>query len=112
MQAQQVNSSPQAGGSPSQNSGGANAKLKTECQQFEAVLWNQVLEAMQETVPEDGVTGDSFSSDVYQGMLNEQYAGLVAGQDSSSGGLSGILYQQLSSLGLGSNEGLLPPTEA
>ncbi|MGD0621776.1 MAG: rod-binding protein [Thermacetogeniaceae bacterium] len=97
MQTQQVNNSPQVGSSPKQNSGGANTKLKAECQQFEAVLWNQMLDAMQETVPEDGVLGDSFSNDVYQSMLNEQYSTLLAGQDSSPNGLSGILYQQLSS---------------
>jgi flagellar protein FlgJ len=97
MQVQQVNSSPQIGSSPRADSSGANTKLKAECQQFEAVLWNQVLDAMQETVPQDGVMGDSFSNDVYQSMLNEQYSGILAGQDSSSNGLSGILYQQLSS---------------
>jgi flagellar protein FlgJ len=96
MQTQQVNSSPQVGSSPRQNSGGDNAKLKADCQQFEAVLWNQVLDAMQETVPQDGVLGDSFSNDVFQSMLNEQYSTLLAGQDSSPNGLSGILYQQLS----------------
>lgn len=98
MQAQQVNSSPQVGSRPRQNSGGTNTKLQAECQQFEAVFWNQVLDAMQETVPEDGALGDSFSNDVYQSMLNEQYSGILAGQDSSPNGLSGILYQQLSGL--------------
>ncbi len=117
MQTQQVNNSPQVdssprvGSSPRQKSGGDNAKLKAECQQFEAVLWNQVLDAMQETVPEDGVMGDSFSNDVYQSMLNEQYSGILAGQDSSPNGLSGIMYQQLSSqLGLGSSGGKQSPT--
>ena len=103
MQTQQVNSSPQLGSSsqvgsgPKKNSSGDDAKLKAESQQFEAVLWNQVMDAMQETVPEDGVLGDSFSNDVYQSMLNQQYSTLLAGQDSSSNGLSGILYKQLSS---------------
>ena len=98
MQAQQVNSSPQVNSSTKQDSQGANAKdakLKAACQQFEAVFWNQVLDAMQETVPEDGVLGDSFSNDVFQSMLNQQYSVILAGQDSSSNGLSEIMYQQL-----------------
>jgi flagellar protein FlgJ len=97
MQAQQVNSSPQVN-SAKQDSQGANAKdakLKAACQQFAAVFWNQVLDAMQETVPEDGVLGDSFSNDVFQSMLNQQYSAILAGQDSSSNGLAEIMYQQL-----------------
>jgi flagellar protein FlgJ len=97
MQTQQVSGSSQVGSSQGQNSGSAAAKLKAESQQFEAVLWNQVMDAMQETVPEDGLLGDSFSNDVYQSMLNQQYSTLLAGQDSSPNGLSGILYKQLSS---------------
>jgi Rod binding domain-containing protein len=96
MQMQQVGGSSKVGGSQGQNSGDADAKLKAESQQFEAVLWNQVMDAMQETVPEDGLLGDSFSNDVYQSMLNQQYSTLLAGQDSSPNGLSGILYKQLS----------------
>jgi Rod binding domain-containing protein len=92
-----MGSSSQVGSSLKKNSSGDDAKLKAESQQFEAVLWNQVKDAMQETVPEDGALGDSFSNDVYQSMLNQQYSTLLAGQDSSPNGLSGILYKQLSS---------------
>jgi Rod binding domain-containing protein len=97
MQIQQANSNPQVGGGPGQSSGGANTRLKSECQQFAAVLWNQVLDAMQQTVPEDGVLGNSLSSGVFQDMLNEQYSGMLSGQDSSASGLSEIMYRQLSS---------------
>jgi Rod binding domain-containing protein len=94
MQVQQTAGASQAVGA-SGKSQENNSKLKAECQQFEAVFWNQVLDAMQATVPADGVLGDSFANDVYQGMLNEQYSTLIAGQDSSSTGLSGIMYRQL-----------------
>jgi Rod binding domain-containing protein len=101
MQTQQVNSSPKVNSSTKQDSQGANAKdvkLKAACQQFAAVLWNQVMDGMQETVPEDGVFGDDFSNDMFTSMLNQQYSSVLAGQDSSSNGLSGILYQQLSGI--------------
>ena len=103
MQVHQVNSGPQVTSTSStkQDSQGANAKdakLKAACQQFEAVFWNQVLDAMQETVPDDGILGDSFSNDIYQSMLNQQYSVILAGQDSSSNGLSEIMYQQLTAI--------------
>jgi Rod binding domain-containing protein len=99
MQTRPVNSSTQVNGSTNQVSQGANAtdaKLKAARQQFEAVLWNQMLDAMQETVLDDGVSGDSSSNDIFTSMLNQQYATILAGQDSSPNGLSGILYQQMS----------------
>ena len=99
MQTRQVNSSTQVNGSTNQVSQGANAQdaeLKAARQQFAAVLWNQMLNAMQETALGDGVLGDSSSNDVFTSMLNQQYATILAGQDSSPNGLSGILYQQMS----------------
>jgi flagellar protein FlgJ len=77
------------------DSGGDAARLKAACQQFEAVFWNQVLDAMRATIPEDGLFGNSFANDVFKGMLFEQYSVLLAGQGSGNG-LGDILFRQLS----------------
>ncbi len=92
MQTRQVNSS------TNQVSQGANAdaKLKAARQQFAAVLLNQMLDAMQETVLADGALGDSSSDDIFTGMLNQQDATILAGQDSSPDGLSGLTLSQSS----------------
>jgi Rod binding domain-containing protein len=81
--------------SSTQNSG-QDTKLKTTCQEFAAVLWSQLLDTMQETVPQDGVLGDSLSNDIFQSMLDDQYSSTLAGQDSSPDGLTEILYRQMS----------------
>ncbi len=69
-------------------------QLKNACQQLESFFWEQMLSAMDETIPEDGELGDSFASGVYQDMMNQQYALLLA-QSNLSDGLTNVMYQQL-----------------
>ncbi len=75
---------------------GADTRLRNACQQVESFFWNQLLSAMDETIPDDGVLGASFAKDVWQDMQNQQYALMLAQQDSGNS-LSDVLYQQFSS---------------
>lgn len=74
---------------------GADTRLRNACQQVESFFWNQVLAAMNKTIPDDGMLDASFAKDVWQDMLNQQYALLLARQDFGNS-LSDVLYQQLS----------------
>jgi len=75
---------------------GTDTRLRNACQQVESFFWNQLLAAMDQTIPDDGVLGASFAKDVWQDMQNQQYALLLA-QQNSGNSLSDVLYQQLSS---------------
>lgn len=71
-------------------------QLRSACQQMESYFWNQLLAAMDKTIPDDGILGGSFAKGVYQDMLNQQYALVLARQGSQGrGSLSDILYRQL-----------------
>ncbi len=51
---------------------------------------------MTRAIPTDGLLGASYAKDVYQDMLNQQYALLLA-QQGSKNSLGDILYRQLCS---------------
>jgi flagellar protein FlgJ len=70
------------------------SQLKTVCQQFEAILWQQVLRAMKETVPSSGLLDEGSDQGIYQDMLFDQYAQALAKQDNHNG-VAEILYRQL-----------------
>lgn len=72
-----------------------DARLKQACQQLEAIFWQQILQQMRKTIPSGGMLGATCARDLYTGLLDEQYALLLAGQDGS--GLGRILYEQLRS---------------
>jgi len=65
-----------------------DARLKQACQQLEAVFWQQILQAARKTIGSRG-----GAQDLYTGLLDEQYALLLAGQNRS--GLGRVLYEQL-----------------
>ena len=69
-------------------------KLKKACQDFEAIILQQMLTAMRKSVPKDELVGSSFSQDMYQSLYDEALA-----KDMASGkgiGLADVLFQQLS----------------
>lgn len=70
-----------------------NERLKEACQEFEAVLWYQVLRAMRKTTTGGGFLSESREMSIYQDMCDEQYAMLLAKQDFA--GIGRILYEQL-----------------
>lgn len=69
-------------------------KLKEACQNFEAIIIQQMLTAMRKTVPKDGLFASGYAEDMYQSMYDEGLSKEIA---SGKGlGLADILYQQLS----------------
>ncbi len=70
-------------------------KLKSACEEFEAVLTNILFKSMRETIPKANADGEANAMGLYESMLDESVA-----QELSHGpglGLGKLLYQQLSS---------------
>lgn len=71
-----------------------DAKLKKACQDFEAIILQQMLTAMRKSIPKDGLLEGGYSQDMYQSMYDEALAKEMA---SGKGiGLADNLFQQLS----------------
>lgn len=69
------------------------AELKKACQSFEAIILQQMLTAMRQSVPKDGLVASGYAQDMYQSMSDE---GLAKEMASGEGiGLADVLYQQL-----------------
>jgi flagellar protein FlgJ len=68
-------------------------KLKKACQDFEALLLNQMLEVMRKSVPKNGLFSGGHAEEVFQSMQDEELAKHLA----KSGGLgfADRLYAQL-----------------
>ena len=70
------------------------AELKKACQNFEAIILQQMLTAMRKSVPKDGLVEGGYAQDMYQSMSDE---GLAKEMASGKGiGLADVLYHQLS----------------
>ena len=68
-------------------------RLLEACRDFEAIFLGELLKSMRKTVPQGGLLGNSFGQDVFQSMLDDEYAKSMA--SSRSTGLAEILFQQL-----------------
>ena len=68
-------------------------EIKEAAKHFEAYFLKHMLKEMRETVPDSGLWKDGFSKDVYTGMLDEEYASLMA--DHGGIGLAAVLERQL-----------------
>ncbi len=71
----------------------ADGRLREACQQLEGVFWHLLLRSMRKTIPDGGFLGQSSEERIYQDLLDEQYAMLLARQDKA--GIGRILYEQL-----------------
>ncbi len=85
--------------SPGQTPGQAaltpdQAKLKKACQDFEAIFLRFILRKMRDTVPKDGLLGNSDAQDTYRQMLDSALADEMS--KSGSFGLGELLYKQMS----------------
>ena len=69
-------------------------KLEKACKDFEAILLNQMMSAMRESIPEGGLFEKSFGEEIYQSMLDEEMTRQMA--YGKGMGLGKLLYQQLS----------------
>ena len=70
-----------------------DAELLESCQELESVFLNQILNAMRATIPKSDLMGNSFSTDVWESMLYEEYSKQISKTQST--GLAEILYKQL-----------------
>lgn len=70
-------------------------KLKEACQEFEGMFLTQLITAMRSTTFKSDLFGESKEDDMYNSMLNEQYAQMMARQDNGSGSMANLLYEQL-----------------
>lgn len=68
-------------------------KLKESCQEFEAIFLSELLKSMRATVPKNSLLGESFGQDVFQSMLDDEYAKQTS--RTSSIGLGDMLFQQM-----------------
>ena len=68
-------------------------RLMEACREFEAIFLGELLKSMRKTIPQGGLLTKSFGQDVFQSMLDTEYARIMA--QSRSTGLAEILYQQL-----------------
>ncbi|MDY6905418.1 MAG: rod-binding protein [Thermodesulfobacteriota bacterium] len=78
----------------SDGNGGDDDRLKKACVDFEAVLMNMMFQAMQKTVPRDGIFGDSLQQDIFNSMYYQKLA--QGGAEGDGMGLAAALYGQLS----------------
>ncbi len=69
-------------------------KLKGACKDFEAILLNQILGEMRQSVPDDGLFQKSYGEKIYQSMLDEEMTKEWA--HGKGTGIGELLYQQLS----------------
>lgn len=73
---------------------GTDRRLQEACHDFEAVLLHQLLKTMRASVPKSGWLGQETGHQVFQDMLDGEYAKQMS--RSGSFGLAGALYRQLS----------------
>lgn len=83
------------------------ARLRRACQDLEGVFLRHLFQAMRESVPSEGVTGDSSSEEMFTTMFDDAMADRAAGQ--LSRGLADALYQQLGRR-LAAGQAPQPPT--
>ena len=70
-------------------------RLHEACKNFEAIMLRQMLKIMRETVPKDGLFGDSHAQETFQSMHDSALADQLAGGKGM--GLGEVLFKQLTS---------------
>lgn len=71
-------------------------ELYKVCQDFEALLIKQMLDAMRKTVNKsDEARGGGMGQDIFEGMLYDEYAKKMA--ETAQFGLAEMIYRQVSS---------------
>lgn len=69
-----------------------DSELESAAQDFEAILIHKMLDSMRKTVTKSGLL-ESFSSDMYQSMFDEELANEMAKKGEV--GLANMMYKQL-----------------
>lgn len=71
-------------------------KLEKACNDFEALFVKYMMEQMRETVPADGLFGQSQAEKIYTGMLDDEMAKSVS--HGRGMGLAKAMYEQMAAL--------------
>jgi flagellar protein FlgJ len=71
-----------------------DAELKKACEDFEAIMIQQMLKAMRKTVPEGGILEKSSGSDIWESIYDEKISFESSGVEKGTG-LAKFLYRQL-----------------
>ena len=69
-------------------------KLKKVCADFESILFFQLLKTMRQTIPKNGLLGNSHGKDTYEMMLDQKIADEMAKKGEGLG-LQKMLYNQI-----------------
>lgn len=87
---------------PSHSTGGEtihrDPELWQASQQFETLLWQQMITAMRKTVPESDLIPNGFAEDIYTGMFNEALSKVASTHTTL--GLAEQIYRQFSGVGV------------
>jgi flagellar protein FlgJ len=83
------------GGPVVRNDNPAEAKLRKTALQLEGMFVQRMFAAMRETVPQDGLMGQSSAEQTFGSMLDEKLAAQVPNQWSGDHSLAEALYKQL-----------------
>lgn len=80
------------------------ARLRRACAQMEGVFLAQLMKAMRETIPQDGIVDGGSGEDMFAAMMDEHVSDAAASQQER--GLGAALFRQLREAFLASNERL------
>ena len=80
------------------------ARLRRACAQMEGVFLSQLMKAMRETIPQDGIVDGGSGEDMFTGMLDEKLSDAASAQQER--GLGAALFRQLRDAFLASGERL------
>ena len=73
-----------------------SGKLEKACNDFEALFVKYMMQQMRETVPADGLFGQSQAEKIYTGMLDDEVAKSVS--HGRGLGLAKAMYEQMAAL--------------
>jgi soluble lytic murein transglycosylase-like protein len=73
-----------------------NPKLRKAAEDFETLFVSYLLKTMRETIPKADLWPGGFAHDLYQTMLDQEYAGIIA--QAGNFGIAEALYRQLAPL--------------
>ncbi|MDA3852123.1 MAG: rod-binding protein [Spirochaetaceae bacterium] len=68
-------------------------KLREACQDFEAILIKQMLDAMKKTLPEGSLIEKNQGEKIFEDMLYQEYAKTVSREEPM--GVSDMMYRQM-----------------
>lgn len=71
----------------------SDAELRQACDAFEEYFVHQLFKEMRQTIPDGGLLEEDSSTQIYEDMLDESYAGEIA--KNRGVGISDMLFNQL-----------------